>query len=152
MPKNLKNVGVKKQRMERRKNTVQETALSDPTAVFGRATKALGRKNFMVYAPDPTAKPGTELKKTILVEAVAHVEGANAPWICVNDMVVLTHDGREFRIMSNMDRKTEARLRKENRIHPQLTQIGSLEEEDDGITFGEDDEKEGDEEIDVDDI
>lgn len=100
----------------KRNNEVRmKVAVTDETALFGRAIKSLGNCRFRIQTLD-------EQGRTTETEAV--IGGRSVIRICVGDIVIIGRNesaGRiTYEILGSCDKKITKQLRDAKRLHPSL--------------------------------
>jgi len=141
---NIVKVGAKvsktAKRAERRNNTNLRVAVEDDGAVFGRVTKVLGNRRFLVTYWDPENRRHiVDIQATIAKKKVR---------IDINDIVNIAGSGRDWEIQAQIDPKSANKLKKEGRISAELllaTENAPVRAAGGGdaleFDYGEDDEK-----------
>lgn len=136
---NITKVGAQmsktKKRAERRNNQNTSLALDDDEAIFGRVTKALGNRQFLVTIWDSGKnKHIVDVRCTIPKKKVR---------IDINDIVNVAGDGEFWEIQAQLDSKLVSKLKKEGRISADLARTSDSNTEvsqDVGIEFDYEDE------------
>jgi hypothetical protein len=113
---NIVKVGAKvsktAKRAERKNKSNLRTAAEDEEAVFGRVTKVLGNRRFLVtYWNAEDKRHVLDIQATIAKKKVR---------ININDIVNIAGSGREWEIQAQIDPKTANKLKKEGRISAEL--------------------------------
>jgi translation initiation factor IF-1 len=113
---NVAKVGAKvsktARRAERRNTSNLRNAVDDGDAVFGRVTKLLGNRRFLVTYWDPKDRRHVlDIQATIAKKKVR---------IDINDIVNIAGSGHDWEIQAQIDAKAANKLKKEGRISAEL--------------------------------
>jgi translation initiation factor IF-1 len=113
---NIVKVGAKvsktAKRAERKNTSNLRVAVEDDGAVFGRVTKVLGNRRFLVTYWDPENRRHiVDIQATIAKKKVR---------IDINDIVNIAGSGRDWEIQAQIDPKSANKLKKEGRISAEL--------------------------------
>jgi translation initiation factor IF-1 len=113
---NIVKVGAKvsktAKRADRKNKSNLRVAVEDDDAVFGRVTKVLGNRRFLVTYWDPeNRRHVVDIQATIAKKKVR---------IDINDIVNIAGSGREWEIQAQIDPKSANKLKKEGRISAEL--------------------------------
>ena len=113
---NVAKVGAKvsktAKRAERRNTSNLRVAVEDDSALFGRVTKLLGNRRFLVTYWDPKdCRHVPDIQVSIAKKKVR---------ININDIVNIAGSGRDWEIQAQIDAKAASKLKKEGRISAEL--------------------------------
>lgn len=113
---NIVKVGAKvsktAKRAEKKNKSNLHIAVEDDDAVFGRVTKILGNRRFLVTYWDPENRRHiVDIQATIAKKKVR---------IDINDIVNIAGSGRDWEIQAQIDPKSANKLKKEGRISAEL--------------------------------
>ncbi len=113
---NIVKVGAKvsktAKRADRKNKSNLRVAVEDDDAVFGRVTKVLGNRRFLVTYWDPENRRHiVDIQATIAKKKVR---------IDINDIVNIAGSGRDWEIQAQIDPKSANKLKKEGRISAEL--------------------------------
>ena len=113
---NIVKVGAKvsktAKRADRKNKSNLRVAVEDDDAVFGRVTKVLGNRRFLVTYWDPeNRRHVVDIQATIAKKKVR---------IDINDIVNIAGSGRDWEIQAQIDPKSANKLKKEGRISAEL--------------------------------
>lgn len=113
---NIVKVGAKvsktAKRAERRNTSNLRVAVDDTDAVFGRVTKVLGNRRFLVtYWDAKSRRHVVDIQASIAKKKVR---------IDINDIVNIAGSGRDWEIQAQIDKKAAVKLKKEGRISAEL--------------------------------
>ncbi len=113
---NIVKVGAKvsktAKRAEKKNKSNLHIAVEDDDAVFGRVTKVLGNRRFLVTYWDPENRRHiVDIQATIAKKKVR---------IDINDIVNIAGSGRDWEIQAQIDPKSANKLKKEGRISAEL--------------------------------
>jgi translation initiation factor IF-1 len=113
---NVSKVGAKvsktAKRAERRNTSNLRVAVEDDSALFGRVTKLLGNRRFLVTYWDPTDRRHVpDIQVSIAKKKVR---------ININDIVNIAGSGKDWEIQAQIDAKAASKLKKEGRISAEL--------------------------------
>ena len=142
---NVAKVGAKvsktAKRAERRNTSNLRVAVEDDSAVFGRVTKLLGNRRFLVTYWDPTDRRHVpDIQVSIAKKKVR---------ININDIVNIAGSGKDWESQSQIDAKAASKLKKEGRISAELLIRADAADKAAGVDdvlefiYEEDEEKEG---------
>lgn len=145
---NVAKVGAKvsktAKRAERRNTSNLRVAVDDDSALFGRVTKLLGNRRFLVTYWDPNDRRHVpDIQVSIAKKKVR---------ININDIVNIAGSGKDWEIQAQIDAKAASKLKKEGRISAELLIRTDAADKAAGVDdvlefiYEEDEEKEGDEE------
>jgi translation initiation factor IF-1 len=113
---NIVKVGAKvsktAKRAERKNTSNLRVAVEDDSALFGRVTKLLGNRRFLVTYWDPKDRRHVPDIQVSIAKKKVRID--------INDIVNIAGSGRDWEIQAQIDAKAANKLKKEGRISAEL--------------------------------